>query len=71
MLSFIRAVLMMPRELIGVKELSQQWGVSQTLVRNLIRRSVDPLPAFALGAVRIDPVEAEKWLVRQKYVGKD
>lgn len=53
------------RELISIKELSERWSMPRSQVYNLVRRERDPLPAFKLGGIRIDPAAAEEWLERQ------
>lgn len=53
------------RELISIKELAERWNMPRSQVYNLVRRVHDPLPAFKLGGIRIDPAAAEEWLERQ------
>lgn len=53
-------------ELISVAQLAERWGMGRSTIYDLIRRPHDPLPAYKIGAVRINPHAAQEWLNRQK-----
>lgn len=53
--------------MLTVKQVQEILGCSRSGVYNLIRRAEDPLPAYKVGAIRIDRNELSAWLKRQRF----